>query len=219
MESNEIGLVCFDWGGVLLRICRSWEEGCERAGLPVRGETGDPGLLGRRRAVSQHYQRGEIDDVAFCTRIAELTGGAYSPEEIALIHDAWLIEEYPGVHELITRLAGLDHLATGLLSNTNQRHWVRHLPGRDNEPAEFPTPGLLEHRTASHLLGVAKPDETIFQLFERQTGFAGRSILFFDDLEENVAAARRAGWHAEQIDHDADTAGQIASHLTRRGLL
>ena len=29
-------IVCFDIGGVLVRICRTWEEGCIAADVPLR---------------------------------------------------------------------------------------------------------------------------------------------------------------------------------------
>jgi len=219
MNRDRIGLVCFDWGGVLLRICRSWDEGCERAGVPVRTGAGDVESVVRRRELSARYQRGEIDDTAFCAGVAEATGGRYSPEEVALIHDAWMIEEYKGVHEVVGELARAGRAHTGMLSNTNHRHWSRHLPGEDGTPPEFPTPSLLTHRHASHLMGLAKPDPGIYKRFERETGFAGTRILFFDDLEDNIASARDAGWHAELIDHAGDTADQIATHLARYGLL
>ena len=36
--TTPISLVCFDLGGVVVRICRSWAEGCAEAGLDVRGD-------------------------------------------------------------------------------------------------------------------------------------------------------------------------------------
>ena len=78
--------------------------------------------------------------------------------------------------------------------------------------------GSVEHPHARHLLGLLKPGVEIYRAFERQTGFGPGEILFFDDLAENVQAARAVGWHAEVIDHTADTAPQIAGHLQRHGI-
>ncbi len=36
MLEKRIRLVCFDLGGVVIRICRTWAEGCAAAGLEVR---------------------------------------------------------------------------------------------------------------------------------------------------------------------------------------
>lgn len=212
-------IVVFDWGGVLLRICRSWQEGCAAAGLDVRAGTDDPELKAQRRELSMAYQRGELDCDTFFSRVAEATGGRYAADEIERLHDAWLIEEYPGVADLLDALHAVDGVATGLLSNTNHRHWVRQRPGE--APAElphFPTAGRVQHPHASHIIGAAKPDEAIYRAFERATGFAESDVLFFDDLAENISTAQQIGWRAVQIDHTGDTAAQMRSALAEQGI-
>jgi FMN phosphatase YigB (HAD superfamily) len=218
VEQSGVRLVCFDWGGVILRICRSWAQGCERAGLPLRWGAEADEMKAARRKAGEDYQIGRIDCSTFCARVSAATGGLYSPEEVARVHDAWLIEEYPGVSGLVDRLHTVPRIQTALLSNTNHGHWVRHLSA-DGRGPDFPTVAKLHHRFGSHLLGLAKPGREIYQELERQTGHTGPSILFFDDLIENVQAARAAGWRAEQIDHTADTAAQIQGHLRRHGVL
>ena len=210
-------MIVFDWGGVILRICRGFEQGCAQAGLDVRPAAMTPDRVAARRAIAQSYQRGEIDCDTWAVRVSEATGGVYTPLEIQQIHDAWLIAEYPGVAQLIDDL----HAAgtpTGLLSNTNARHWARHLPGGTGE-ADFPTIGMLRHRHASHLLGHAKPDEAIYRAFERETDHKAGELLFFDDLLENIEQARGCGWLAHQIDHEGDTAEQMRTALKRFGVL
>jgi glucose-1-phosphatase len=208
----DIRLVCFDWGGVILRICRSWAEGCVRAGVPLREGVETPALKEQRRRASDDYQAGRIDGETFFQRLAAATGGLYTPDEVRLVHDAWMIEEYPGVAGLIDRLLAVRGVETALLSNTNQAHWARHIAEEGRE-ADFPTVARLHHRHASHLLGLIKPDIAIYRALEQRTGVPGSRILFFDDLLDNIEAARRAGWHAEQIDHTGDTAAQIERHL------
>jgi FMN phosphatase YigB (HAD superfamily) len=67
-------------------------------------------------------------------------------------------------------------------------------------------------------LRLAKPDEAIYRAYEKATGVAGAEIIFFDDLAENIEAARAAGWNAEQIDHTGDTAEQVRMLLSRYGI-
>lgn len=219
---SDIKLVCFDWGGVILRICRNWQEGCAAAGVPLRQGDGHPeaaaAMAAARAEVARRYQTGEIDCAAFDAGISAATGGLYSPEEVRRIHDAWLIAEYPGVDRVVARLLETPGVETGLLSNTNAGHWRRHMPVPGGARADFPTVARLKHRHASHLLGAAKPSEEIYRLFERRTGAPSSAILFFDDLLENVQTARRLGWQADQIDPDGDTAAQIERHLHRRGI-
>ena len=82
---------------------------------------------------------------------------------------------------------------------------------------------LVHHLHASHLLGLLKPDEAIYRAFERASGFDGtdgrpEEILFFDDLEENVEAARACGWSSVRVDHTGDPAEQMRRELRERGL-
>lgn len=211
-------IVVFDWGGVILRIVRSFEEACERAGLPVYAEAGEKILRQKRAALAHEFQKGAMSEEAFYAEVARYTGGKYSSQDFQNIHDAWLIAEYPGVAALIGDIHQAGRATTGLLSNTNHRHWVRHLP-RGAVAGDFPTIGLLRHKHASHLMGLAKPDEAIYRRFEELSGFAGPDVLFFDDLAENVDAARSAGWIAVQVDHTGDTARQMRQELVSRGVL
>lgn len=213
-------LVVFDLGGVIVKICRSWAEGCRAAGIEVRGDEsmGTPESKAARRACSEAYQTGKLTCEQFAQRLAATTGGLYTPEEVTRIHDAWLLGEYQGVNRLVRtlRTAGV---ATGVLSNTNHAHWER------MTRVDYPTPRLVDHLHASHLLGLLKPGLEIFREFHRraaapgwQDGDAGR-IVFFDDLAENVEAARAVGWQAELIDHAGDTARQMERHLRARGVM
>lgn len=214
--SAGIDVVCFDWGGVILRICRSWPEACARAGLPFHPVMDDPQRREARRELSEAYQLGRLGCDAFFEALAGTTAGCYSPAEVRRVHDAWLIEEYPGIGGVLSglRRAGV---VTGLLSNTNARHWIRQQPG-DHGQRDFGAVLHLTHRHASHLMGLAKPSPDIYRRFEAEVGARPGSVLFFDDLQENIDAARSAGWKAERIDPDGDTAAQIEGVLRRFGL-
>jgi HAD superfamily hydrolase (TIGR01509 family) len=211
---GDIRLICFDIGGVLVRICRTWPEACAAAGLPWREaiQAALTDTAERRRELVDHHQTGRMAIDPYCAAISEVIGGAYSAAEIRAIHDAWLLDAYEGVSGVVDALhdAGLP---TACLSNTNDVHWAR--------MNEFDAVARLRHRFASHLIGHHKPDAGIYEHFERAVGLpgAGAAIMFFDDREENVAAARERGWHAVQIDPDACTATQISRALEAHGVL
>ncbi len=212
-----VRMVCFDWGGVILRHCRSWEEGCAAAGLDLRIDARCEQGIARRRELTRLHQVGKFEHSQYLQALRDAVGGVYAVEELAKLHDAWLLDEYEGVHEVIASLASTPWLETGLLSNTNHAHWVTHLPS-DDAPARYPTAGLLKHRHASHLMGLMKPGQEIYREFERLTSCASHEILFFDDLEENVRTARALGWHAVHVDHTGDTASQIKQALKTHGV-
>lgn len=48
----------------------------------------------------------------------------------------------------------------------------------------------------SHEVGLAKPDPRAYALTAERLGVEPYEIVFLDDVEINVAAARDAGWHA-----------------------
>ncbi|MAY74218.1 MAG: hypothetical protein CMJ31_05710 [Phycisphaerae bacterium] len=210
-ESRRVRVVCFDWGGVILRICRSFEEGVAAAGLELRDGYDAADLYDVRRKLSHDYQIGAIEDADFFTRVSDSLRGLYSADEIAAIHDAWLVGEYKGVGDIMDELNASPSVKTAMLSNTNARHWSR----REHD---FPTCGKAELPHASHLLGLAKPDPAIYAAFTKAVAVDSDQILFFDDLAENIEAARTAGWQAVHIDHTTETADQIRLGLKNRGI-
>jgi glucose-1-phosphatase len=208
--SANVRLVCFDLGGVVIRICRTWADGCAAAGLPVRDpDAWERARPARHRLIVEH-QTGRIDGTTFAARASDLIGGLYSPAEILGVHRAWLLDEYAGVADLVRHLheAGLD---TAALSNTNHEHWTR--------MGDYPAVMRIHHLLPSHRMGLQKPDPEIFRLVERRLGYHGPEILFFDDTPENVTAARAVGWRAEAVDPLGDTAGQMAAALGAAGVL
>ncbi|MFG0252313.1 MAG: HAD-IA family hydrolase [Phycisphaerales bacterium JB038] len=223
MAQPTIRLVCFDLGGVLVRICRSLQEACDLTGLPYHAEADTPELRQARHEVALLHTVGGLEVGTYHARLAELTAGKYSTEELETIDAAWIIDPYPGMEAIARELNALDRLTTGCLSNTTREHWfeMAHVDEanelRPGTP-RFPAVPLLEHRAASHLMGLAKPGVEIFHAYAREVDIPGPEILFFDDLAENVAGARAAGWNVEQIDFRGDTAAQVRGHLARYGI-
>lgn len=154
-------------------------------------------------------QRGEVEGPDFHVALSDLLDGVWTPEEVARVDAAWLLDSYPGTVEVVAELndAGFE---TACLSNTSHDHWT---PLRS-----YPAVAALQHQHASHLLGLVKPDEAIYATFEHEVGRRPEEIVFFDDLPENVAAARSRGWRAHRIDHAGDTAAQIRAALAGHGL-
>ena len=216
-NGEAIRCVCFDWGGVILRHCRSWAEACQYVGIPARQGMDAPEWQAIRRQINHDFQCGKIHERDFFPAIAKATNGIYSAEEVRVIHSGWLIGEYRNVGPLIEALNNRRGIETALLSNTNPAHWRRHQP-TNFRPADFPTISMIKHRHASHLLGYAKPGIEIYKAFEKATGYRGAEILFFDDLPENIQAATSLGWHGKHVDHTQETAPQISAALAEYGL-
>ncbi len=79
-----------------------------------------------------------------------------------------------------------------VFSNTNTRHWARveEMCGRALGPFEL---------YLSHEIAAVKPDLAAFALVAERARLDPSRCLFIDDLAENVEAARRAGFQAEQF--------------------
>ena len=217
-----IRIVCFDLGGVLVRIHHTWGDACRAAGLAARDEPAGAPVEAKCSALNARLMVGEIAIDEWAEGISRAFDGAYSAEEAVRAHDAITQDEYEGATALIVALhdAGI---ATACLSNTDHAHWARFVPA-DGDPSgaralEYPTVARIQSRFASHLLGLAKPDAAIYQAFERTTGLRGHDIVFFDDRPENVDAARLRGWRAHRIDPERDPIAQMREHLRRHGVL
>jgi len=208
---SPIRLVCFDLGGVLVRICRGWPEACDRAGVANR-LADDEATWHRVHLALSDYEVGRIDSSEMTRRLAAVTDGS-TPADIERIITAWLVGLYDGVGELIASIhdAGLP---TACLSNTNDWHW--RMMDREDRFAPLRT---LRHRYASHLVRSRKPEPGIYQHVETELRLPGESIVFFDDLPANIDAATRRGWQGVVVDHDADTVKQMRGHLRSIGVL
>lgn len=211
MSSESVQLVCFDVGGVLLRICRSWDEGCDAAGIDIRHERAHlRAVRSQWHALVEAHQTGLLELNAYARQVSALLDGLYSPDEIESIHHAWLIAEYDGVGDVIDMINAAG-IRTAALSNTNDAHWSR-MP-------EYPVMSRLHALYASHELGLHKPDEAIYRAIELRSGHSGGRVLFFDDLEDNVSAAQAVGWRAVLIDPHSCTATQIRAALHHQRVL
>lgn len=209
-DASNIRLVCFDLGGVVIRICRTWTEGCRAAGIDVRDERQRAAARDRRHELIVQYQTGRIDGPTFARRVSDAIGGLYSPDEIMAVHHAWMLGSYEGVDRLIDDLHARDR-ATAALSNTNAEHWEKIVT--------YPAVMRMHHRLASHVLGLHKPDPAMYERAASHFGVPADSIVFFDDLPENVAAARDCGWRAFEVDPHGDTASQMRTVLEQLGVL
>lgn len=77
---------------------------------------------------------------------------------------------------------------TGILSNS--------APGAREAERHHGFEQVTDDLVYSHEVGLTKPDPRIYTLTARRLGVAPAEIVFLDDVEDNISAAREAGWHA-----------------------
>ena len=202
-----IRLICFDLGRVLVRICDTWAHACERTGVPAPRNPLPDDIYHQVRVLVHAHEVGELTDDEYCRRMAVHFG--VEPQHVDRMMNGFLIDIYPGALELLDELRRSGY-KTACLSNTNELHWQN--MSDPNHPAWLPF-DKFDFAFGSQQIGLRKPSDEIYRHVEKVTGFSGPQILFFDDIEENIIAARRNGWLAESIARDGEPIRQIRKHL------
>ena len=145
------------------------------------------------------YDRGALSGLGYWETIGRDLGRPVDASYLeALIEADTALWTQPN-HAMIEWAAALQRagIRTGILSNLGDamEAGIR---------ARFPWLAEFAHHTFSHRLGIAKPDPATYQHAAQGLGVPAAEILFVDDKEENILAARAAGMVAVQYSgHEA----------------
>ena len=121
-----------------------------------------------------------------------------SPEQIERGWNAIFVGEILQTRMLVEAMRGI--LPCYAFTNTNASHmatWSKLFPG---------VVGAFDRIFASHELGLRKPERAAFDRICHLTGASAASIVFFDDLPENVQAAVDAGLQGVLVRSPEDVA-------------
>ena len=156
--------------------------------------------------VVAQFETGRCSSREFASGFIDEWGLAISHDDFLERFTAWVGVPYPETAELLSAL-GRQH-ALACISNTNVLHWesLRRMEALEH---------VLERAFVSHELGLMKPSPEVFAQVARELRCAPGDIAFFDDGQENVDGAAKAGLSAHQ------TAGPVAlrNALGELGLL
>ena len=144
------------------------------------------------------YDRGTLNSVAYWERVAHDLHRPLDAKKLSALIAADNAHWTQPNQAMIDWAAALQSagIKTGILSNIGDAMEAGIV-------ARFPWIADFTHRTFSHRLGIAKPDAAIYQHAAEGLGVPTGEILFVDDREENVAAARAAGQVARAERPDA----------------
>jgi len=70
----------------------------------------------------------------------------------------------------------------------------------------------FDQKYVSGFLQNTKPRDRIYELLEKGSGLSPASLLFTDDLSENVATAAKRGWHAHLFEGPVGWAETLVHH-------
>lgn len=220
-NATDIKLVVLDLGRVLLRIAEDWPHAYELAGLShLTPPSGDISSSKRRGSGSEAerlfagFETGKTptrDYLEVFARDLDVT-----LDQASALIDAWLLQPFERAEWLIDELVQRD-FKTACLSNTNAHHW-RLLT--DPAHGSYLPLDRMDFVFASQLIGHAKPHEEAYAHVETVAGVRPEQILFFDDLPENIEAARDRGWKGVVVERGprADPIGQVVGELQAYGI-
>lgn len=180
-------LVLFDFGGVLYeiqpkhtlrRLIELSETPTALMKLSVKDVNSYP--------IFNEYEKGLADENDLIAALRAIFN-IVSPSDDELV-EAWnltCVGPYTETQEILQKIKEIATL--GLLTNTNKLHYIK-----------FTTECFTFMRSFKHIftsfdIGARKPEPEIFSAILDRTGFSPENILFIDDLEDNLAAARKFG--------------------------
>ncbi len=186
-----IKALVFDIGGVLERVdddawpelfVRRWEErrrlpaGSLAAGLAEHHPGGDvvTGEVSETQMRRMYARALRLDD-------------ATADQLMADLWDAYCGELDVELRDYVAALR--PNYTTAILSNSADG-------ARREEQRRFGFEDLVDTIVYSHEVGLAKPDPRIFALTSERLGVESHEIVFLDDVEGHVRAARDIGWNA-----------------------
>ena len=199
LSPGSIDALLFDLGRVVIdfdlqRAFAIWAEhaGCSPADLANRFQVDD---------IYRQHERGEVSDAAFFSGLRRSLGIDITDEQFLVGWNAIFIEPMPGIEALLPLAAKQYPLYA--FSNTNAAH-ILHL----NERFEVVFRNFRQV-FASMAIGLRKPEAAAYDHVVAAIGVPANRILFFDDLIENVEAARDCGLHAVLVRTSTDVADTL----------
>lgn len=133
------------------------------------------------------YEKGQISGDDFFKEIRQMSGYRGSLADFSELFSE-VFTPIEAMIDLQQRLVAAG-MPTYIFSNTNDLA-IRHIR------ATYP----FYHSCAGHILsyehGFMKPEAELYEAVERLTGCRETDILYFDDRDENIAAAQRRGWNS-----------------------
>jgi putative hydrolase of the HAD superfamily len=212
-----IRAIVFDIGGILEfipeggdptrrypQMIARWEE---RLGLPA-GE-----LNSRITAMDERFSAaGKDGSIGTCTEEEWLAAlgpatGMNQAQLDAYMRDFWDVYMGAPNTELIAYFKSLrPRYRTALLSNS-------FVGARREEEARFGFAAMTDLIVYSHEEGMSKPDRRIYERTWRRLGVQPHEMIFLDDVERNVLAARECGVHAIHFHDNAQAIAAIEALL------
>jgi glucose-1-phosphatase len=182
-----ISVILFDIGGVLVEL-----DGVPTLAKLMTLDGASREAIHERwmqSAAVIAYETGRISATAFAAAAVTEFQLPVTAEWFLEAFNAWPRRLQAGALELLDDIPTRYRLAA--LSNTSASHWER-----------IEAMGLghrFERLYLSHQIGQLKPSRQAFETVLEDLAVAPSAVLFLDDIESNVSAARAVGLQAEVV--------------------
>lgn len=182
--------IIFDFGNVLFDLDLGAFEREMKDLLGEKFASTKARLLQER--VFELYETGGLDTEEFVEKLAQASGLA--PEQVLDAWNAIFIGMPRHRFDLLLRLR--QHYQVFLLSNINALHerWIADYMLREYGLADYESQHF-DGVYFSHLIRLRKPTREAFEYVLADAELVPEQTVFFDDLPENVEAARQLGIH------------------------
>ena len=195
-------VVLFDLGNVIVRFLPKlfWEE----LGLAKLGMNAP--YIDAVSSASRHFEKGDVTSDEYFDLLIRIFDGQFSRRRIVDAFASVLTAPVDGMEQIVRRVRKKAGVA--LVSNTNAFH-IRYCMKAIAAMQEFPKMYL------SYEMGVMKPDAEFYRTVLKDQRTGASSMLFIDDVQENVDGARRAGMQGLRF----SGASELEVSLKKLGLL
>jgi glucose-1-phosphatase len=187
MKAGEIQVVLFDVGGVLVEL-----RGVEKmlAWLDHRLTSDELWRMWLQSTPVRQFETGQIDAAQFAQGVTAEFRLPVEPQQFLAAFSEWPTGLYPGTLEMLARIPRTYRRA--VLSNSNSLHWPRML-------TDLQLGTAFDSFFVSHLTGKIKPDAEAFAQVVDSLSCGPSQVLFLDDNQLNVDAARIFGMRATRV--------------------
>ncbi|MDC1106542.1 HAD family phosphatase [Prolixibacteraceae bacterium] len=205
---RESKLFVFDLGRVLLCI----DPGKCYQSFSALGI--DESYVSRLRELFVHYESGMLNEEELLDIVNSETHSSYNYDLFWQCWDQMIVAFIP---EMIDQLKQLKkEFRCVLLSNTNARHQMV-FERLFDRTFGYPMSDAFDVLFYSHQMSCAKPSNEIYRMVENDMQIDVSKIFFFDDLKENIDAAKKRGWNTFHVNSDVQRSIDYINDLTKFG--
>ncbi|MDB2421123.1 HAD family phosphatase [Paracoccaceae bacterium] len=127
--------------------------------------------------------------------------------EITLWHTCWLDMVSPVITRSVKLLRALRRQGVPVFALSNFGAETFEIA-----KARYPFLAEFDQHYISGVMRIMKPDPEIYAALEQGSGLAPETLLFVDDLSENIAAAAARGWQVHLFDGPQGWADCLVAH-------